>query len=81
MGILRKYLNTFVKLIIFLGLGYVLYTQVFFNIDVKESLSTLRVNLLEGRGWFVMALILTVFNWSVETVKWRFLVNKISAIG
>lgn len=64
-----------------MGLGYVLYTQVFFNIDVKESLSTLRVNLLEGRGWFVMALVLTVFNWSVETVKWRFLVNKISAIG
>jgi hypothetical protein len=77
---LRKYLNPFIKLIIFAGLGYALYKQVFTNSDVKSALSALEVNLIHGRGWFIIVLILTILNWTVETAKWKFLVNKLDRI-
>jgi hypothetical protein len=76
----RKYLNPFIKLIIFTGLGYALYKQVFTNADVKSALNALEDNLIHGRGWFILVLILTVLNWTVETIKWRFLVNKLDQI-
>lgn len=76
----RKYLNPFIKLIIFAGLGYALYKQVFTNDDVKSALNALEENLIHGRGWFIIVLILTVLNWTVETIKWRFLVNKLDKI-
>ncbi len=77
---LRKYLNPFIKLIIFAGLGYALYKQVFTNADVKSALKALESNLIHGRGWFVLVLILTGLNWTVETIKWKFLVNKLDKI-
>lgn len=81
MKVQRKYLNTFIKLIIFIGLGYVLYKQVFTNSDVKTALASLKENLIHGRGWFVIVLLLTIINWSIETVKWRFLVNRLDNIS
>lgn len=81
MRIQSKYLNTFIKLAIFIGLGYVLYKQVLTNADVTTALNSLRDNLIHGRGWFVMVLILTVINWSIETIKWRSLVNRLDQIG
>ena len=74
---LRKYLNPFIKLIIFGGLGYALYKQVFTNADVKDALHALEDNLIHGRGWFILVLILTGLNWAIETIKWKFLVNKL----
>jgi hypothetical protein len=76
----RKYLNPFIKLIIFAGLGYALYKQVFTNADVKSALNALQSNLIHGRGWFIIVLILTGLNWTVEAIKWRFLVNKLDRI-
>ncbi len=81
MKIQSKYLNTFIKLAIFIGLGYVLYKQVFTNADVKTALNSLGDNLIHGRGWFVIVLMLTVINWSIETIKWRSLVNRLDQIG
>lgn len=81
MKVQRKYLNTFIKLIIFIGLGYVLYRQVFTNSDVTTALASLKENLIHGRGWFVIVVILTFINWSIETVKWRFLVNRLDNIS
>lgn len=79
--VLRKYLNTFIKLLIFIGLGVVLYKQVLSNTDLKIALKSLKENLIDGRGWFMMVLILTVINWSLETVKWRLLVNRLDQIS
>lgn len=81
MKVLRKYLNTFIKLLIFIGLGVVLYKQVLSNTDLKIALKSLKENLIDGRGWFMMVLILTVINWSLETVKWRLLVNRLDQIS
>ena len=78
---LRKYLNPFIKLIIFTGLGYALYKQVFTNADVKSALYSLEDNLIHGRGWFVLVLILTILNWTIETIKWKFLVNRLDKIA
>lgn len=81
MKVLSKYLNTFIKLLIFIGLGVVLYKQVLSNTDLKIALKSLKENLIDGRGWFMMVLILTVINWSLETVKWRLLVNRLDQIS
>ena len=75
-----KYLNTFIKLIIFIGLGFVLYKQVFTDTDVRNALASLRENLIHGRGWFVLVLLLCIVNWTIETLKWKFLVNKLTFI-
>ncbi len=81
LSISNKYLNTFVKLAIFIGLGFVLYKQVFTNADVRQALQSLKGNLFQSRGLFGIVLILTVVNWAFETVKWRKLVNRLDQIS
>lgn len=58
-----------------------LYKQVFSNTDLKIALQSLKTNLIDGRGWFMMVLILTCVNWTLETIKWRSLVNRLDKIG
>ncbi|MCO5232632.1 MAG: flippase-like domain-containing protein [Chitinophagales bacterium] len=80
MKVQSKYLNSIIKALLFIGLGYALYKQVFTNTNVREALQTLKVNLIHGRGWFVIVLLLTIVNWSLEALKWQFLVRKFEHI-
>lgn len=63
-----------------MGLGVVLYKQVYANTDVTSALQALKINIIHNRFWFVVVLLLTISNWTLETIKWRFLVNRISRI-
>lgn len=81
MKVQSKYLNSIIKLLLFIGLGYALYKQVFTNTDVKEALQTLKSNLIHGRGWFIIVIFLSIFNWSIEAFKWRYLVRKFEHIS
>jgi len=78
---LSKYLNPVIKVVIFAGLGYVLYKQVFTNTSVENALQTLMDNLIGRQPLFILVLILTFINWSIETAKWRSLVNRLDQIG
>ena len=81
MAVRYKYLNTILKLIFFIGLSIALYRRVFTNEDFHEAISILKENLIHGRGYFVMAIILSFFNWSIEAVKWKSLVNRLTEIS
>lgn len=58
-----------------------LYRQVLSNTDLREALQSLKVNLIDGRGWFMIVLILTCLNWTLETIKWKSLVNRLDNIS
>ncbi|MCO5248467.1 MAG: flippase-like domain-containing protein [Chitinophagales bacterium] len=81
MEVRYKYLNTILKLIFFIGLSIALYRRVFTNEDFHGAIFALKENLIHGRGFFVIAVLLSFLNWSVESVKWKSLVTKLTPIS
>lgn len=80
-ALLRKFLNPAIKIIIFAGLSYVLYKQVFKSDDVHDVLQLLKTD-AAGRLPMVISVFLLMFvNWGLETIKWRLLVNRLDSIN
>ena len=79
-AILRKFLNPLIKIIIFGGLSYVLYKQVFKSDDVNEMLQLLQTDAAGRLPLVILVFLLMFVNWSLETIKWRLLVNRLDNI-
>jgi hypothetical protein len=76
-----RLLNPLIKIIIFIGLGIVLYKQVFTNERVEDAFSTLFAE-VEGRFPLLMIVVMLMFvNWGIETLKWKLLVSRLDEIG
>jgi len=71
----KKYISVLLKLIIAAILVYIVYRQLFIKHDFAILKSEFSNQLKEGRfSFFVMALLLVLVNWFLETMRWRNLV-------
>lgn len=77
-SIRKNRLNDAIKVIIFIGLGIVLYHQVFKNHHFSDVLKTFKESFQAKKAHL---LILTIFlmgiNWFIEAVKWRILISQL----
>jgi uncharacterized membrane protein YbhN (UPF0104 family) len=72
----NKTLNTIIKLLIFCGLLLVLYKQIFRNENLQKVVAHFK-NTFDGEyGLLLLVFLLMFLNWSIETVKWKYLINK-----
>jgi hypothetical protein len=68
--------------IVFISL-WVIYRQVIVKDSFKESLNEYRILLTERHTWFILSalLLMMVFNWLIEAVKWQLLMSKIQKVS
>lgn len=78
---LRQYINPLIKFSIFVGLGFVLYKQVFKNTDLSEAFSYLSEETTGRFPMLLLVFLLMLLNWTLETMKWRLLVNRLDQIS
>lgn len=77
----RKRLNLFIKLVVGALLAWALYVQVIAKEDINEIWTTFRNELQGGQIWLlVLVFVLMPVNWSLETVKWKRLVESIEDV-
>jgi hypothetical protein len=72
----NKTLNTIIKLFIFIGLMVVLYMQIFKNENLQQVLTHFKKTYTGEFGLLVLVFLLMLLNWAIETVKWKYLINK-----
>ena len=68
--------------IVFVSL-WVIYRQVIVKDSFKQSLDEYRVLLNERHTWFILTalLVMMIFNWLLEAVKWQLLMSKIQKVS
>ncbi|MFN8283093.1 MAG: lysylphosphatidylglycerol synthase domain-containing protein [Chitinophagales bacterium] len=72
----NKTLNTIIKLLIFIGLLVVLYKQIIHNENLQKVVSHFRNTFKDEYSLLMLVFLLMLLNWSIETVKWKYLINK-----
>lgn len=77
----RKILNQAIKVILFVGLFVILYKQVFKNEDLTAILSTIQEHVKGRYALLIFVIILMIINWTLETIKWKLLVDKLDNIS
>jgi hypothetical protein len=78
---LRKLINPLIKISIFLGLGFVLYKQVFTNTSLSDAFDYLMTDIQGRTPLLILVIILMGLNWTIETLKWSLLVNRLDEIS
>ena len=77
----NKILNTVLKFLILVGLMYVLYRQLFGNADLNIAYQHFLLNFHGNYFLLTSVIILMVINWSIEAIKWKFLIDKLHPIS
>jgi uncharacterized membrane protein YbhN (UPF0104 family) len=77
----KKLLNQAIKVVIFVGLFAVLYKQVFKSNDVVDTFSTIQEHVKGRYVLLIFVFLLMGINWTLETIKWKFLVDKLDNIS
>lgn len=78
----RKPIVAGIKLLIFAGLSALLYKQVVQHREFDEVARIFRDGLSRANAFILAALLLAMaLNWTLETVKWRSLVQKLEPAG
>ncbi len=77
----NKILNAAIKLLIFGGLLLVLYRQLFGNENIDTAYEHFMLNFHGNYFLLTCVFILMVLNWSIEAVKWKFLIDKLHPIS
>ena len=78
----RKWINTAIKLVIFILVSWVIYKQVFLKKDIDAYWSLFLENV--GEGGFPLLLLVAVLmfvNWGLEAYKWQLLIKKIEDLS
>ena len=79
----RKTYNILIRVAILLFTYGFIYKEVFYKHDFKNVLTTLEDDL--SNEMFLKNLALVIFmmiiNWTIETIKWRFLISRIEKVG
>lgn len=77
---LRKLINPLIKIFIFVALSYVLYEQVFTNTTLSDAFDALQADTNGRMPMIYLVVALMVLNWTLETIKWQLLVNRLDKI-
>ena len=72
----NKTLNNIIKLLIFIGLLVVLYKQIFYNENLQKVITHFKNTFKGEYGLLVLVFLLMLLNWTIETIKWKYLINK-----
>ncbi|HMW95595.1 MAG TPA: lysylphosphatidylglycerol synthase domain-containing protein, partial [Chitinophagales bacterium] len=77
----NKYINFLIKLGVLIFLFVILYKQLFLNQSFKNAIQHFKIS-TDGNVYLIYSvIILMIINWSVETIKWKFLIDKIHFIS
>ena len=77
----NKLLNAFIKILIFGGLLFVLYRQLFSNEKIDIAYAHFLLNFNGNYFLLSMVVLLMVMNWTIESVKWKLLIDKLHPIS
>jgi uncharacterized membrane protein YbhN (UPF0104 family) len=76
----NKLINVLLKLLIFGGLLIVLYKQLFVNEKIDVALEHFWKNFHGNYLILFLVLFLMLLNWSIEAIKWKYLIDKLHPI-
>ncbi len=77
----NKYINFLIKLGVLIFLFVILYKQLFLNQSFKDAIQHFKIS-TDGNVYLIYSvIILMIINWSIETIKWKFLIDKIHFIS
>jgi len=79
----RKTYNILIRVAILLLTYGFIYKEVFYKHDFQKVLSSLEDDFANDRFLQNLALVMVmmILNWSIETIKWRYLISKIEKVG
>jgi uncharacterized membrane protein YbhN (UPF0104 family) len=77
----NKLLNTLIKVLMFGGLLFVLYRQLFSNEKMDIAYQHFLLNFDGNFLLLSFVILLMVANWSIESIKWKLLIDKLHPIS
>ncbi len=77
----NKRSNRILKVLLFCGLLYVLYQQLFSNEKIDIAYEHFLINFHGNYLLLLMVLLLMLFNWGIEAIKWKLLIDKLHQIS
>lgn len=80
---LYRYLGISLKAIVLALTFWFVYDRIFSTENLSGIIAYFQTQIFEGNQWslFALAMILIVFNWGMEAIKWRFLILKIEKLS
>ena len=67
----NKYANAIIKLLIFIGLLWILYLQVFKNKNLEQTYQYFIQSFDGSLSLLIVVIVLMFLNWFIESVKWK----------
>ncbi len=77
----NKLLNTIVKILMFGGLLFVLYKQLFVNEKIEIAYNHFLLNFHGNYILLSIVVLLMCANWTIESIKWKLLIDKLHPIS
>ena len=77
----NKLLNALIKILIFGGLLFVLYRQLFSNEKIDIAYAHFLLNFNGNYFLLSIVILLMILNWTIESVKWKLLIDKLHPIS
>lgn len=78
----KNRLNGAIKVVIFIGLGVVLYHQVFKNQHFADVIKTFRESFQARKAHLlILTVLLMGVNWFIEAVKWKMLIDQLRYVS
>lgn len=77
----NKTLNALLKILMFGGLLFVLYRQLFANEKIDIAYQHFLLNFHGNYAILTLVVLLMIANWGIETVKWKSLIDKLHRIS
>lgn len=75
----KQFLNFFIKIVIFAGLSWQIYAQIFYHRNFEQIKNEFlsNFNRPEFYSLLILVVLLMFFNWALETVKWKWLIDRV----
>jgi hypothetical protein len=77
----NKLLNTAIKILIFGGLMFVLYRQLFSNEKIEIAYHHFILNFQGNYLLLIAVVVLMMLNWTIESIKWKLLIDKLHPVS
>ena len=77
----NKILNAIVKILMFGGLLFVLYRQLFVNEKIDVAYEHFLLNFKGNYFLLSVVFFLMLINWTIESIKWKLLIDKLHPIS
>ena len=77
----NKLLNTIIKILMFCGLLFVLYRQLFSNEKIDIAYEHFLLNFQGNYILLSLVFLLMIMNWTIESIKWKYLIDKLHPIS